>query len=196
MIKAKNQSLLLIFDLLKAFFRLSPLAFLSAVFMSLLSQVAFLLALLLPLKVIMLLSTNSVPDSFPDFLQTIPYDRIVVGLGVISVLFYLVGNGAQKITDLVITSQSQELAKATPKFEIYENQIQLEKKLYAKFFELIAGLIFFIAGIIVLSALYIEVGLLLAVSVGVFLWRESSSYEKVKNGKDNAKRASFDIVFF
>ena len=69
--------------------RLAPLQVLASILASLCSQVFQIVAFLLPLKVMILLGSPSVPHYFPQFLAAIERERLILLLGSIAVLLYL-----------------------------------------------------------------------------------------------------------
>ena len=69
--------------------KLAPLHVLASILVSLCSQLFQIVAFLLPLKVMILLGSSSVPHYFPRFLAGIERERLILLLAAISVLLYL-----------------------------------------------------------------------------------------------------------
>ncbi|MCQ4239546.1 hypothetical protein [Stutzerimonas stutzeri] len=123
-------------------FRVVPWATSLGVVCTLVSQVASLLAALLPLKVIILLGSDRIPSYFPDLLQVYGRTVLIVGLGGATLVFFAIHLLAEWSISRLSAFGARELIANSRKLALFENQELLLTKAYQRFAEALAGGVF------------------------------------------------------
>lgn len=123
-------------------FRVVPWATSLGVVCTLASQVASLLAALLPLKVIILLGSERIPSYFPELLQAYGKTVLIVGLAGAALVFFAVHLLAEWFIARLASFGARELISNSRKLALFENQELLLTKAYQRFAEALAGGVF------------------------------------------------------
>jgi hypothetical protein len=144
-------------NLTSVFFKNAPVATVVVVLLTLFSQIAMMLATLLPLKVVMLLGSEGVPRFFPESLLEIDRNTLVLYLVALSVASYIANLIFIKISEITTERGVKNLLDKTQKIILFENQDFIASSAYTKYTIALAGLIFFIATIFIFSIFYEEV---------------------------------------
>jgi hypothetical protein len=125
-----------------------------AVLCSVLSQLFMLIGFLLPLKVVLLLGSDTIPGYFPDFFQRFGREGLVLGLSAASVVFYLMHLGLAKAVDITASSASQKLMHRSKKMAIFENQDEIALKGYQRYSQSLAAVSFVVLCLGVMAVIY------------------------------------------
>ncbi len=141
------------------FYELVPARSVIAVALELLNQVCLLLAFLLPLKVIILIGSTSVPAYFPGFLRGFNIQDLAVGLGAVAALAFVCHLACQRLLVSVAHGATKKLAKHTKKLTLFGEQTELTHRAFAQFQGIFAGLVFAAAAFGVVAYLYAEAAL-------------------------------------
>lgn len=130
------------FSLGNKFFRVAPVLTALSVVLTIASQLLFLVSFLLPLKVILLLGRDTIPNYFPHFMAAFGRDHLIVWLSAASVLFYF----SHLIFDGLVARFSErgaeKLVQRSRKIAIFERQDEIASKGYLRFTQAFAGLCF------------------------------------------------------
>lgn len=135
-------------------FRVVPWATNLGVACTLVSQVASLLAALLPLKVIILLGSERIPSYFPAQLQDHGKTALIVGLGGAALAFFALHLLAEWLTTRLAAFGARSLIAHSRKLALFENQEQLLSKAYKRFAGALAGGVFLILAALALAMVY------------------------------------------
>lgn len=147
------------------FIRVVPVHTVFAVICSVSSQFSLLIGFLLPLKVVLLLGSDSVPGYFPDIFHNFGRDGLVVILSVASVMFYLLHLLTAKLVDSVASSASTRLLSRSRKMTIFENQEEIAAKGYQRYSQSLAAISFVSICLIVMSFFYSKLAVVILVYV-------------------------------
>nr|CDQ32847.1 hypothetical protein BN993_02274 [Virgibacillus halodenitrificans] len=139
-----------------------PLRTSLVVLLTLFSQVAHLLAFLLPLKIVILLGSDGVPRYFPPSFAQLDRDLLVVILGVATVGFFVAHTLAEKLIDWVTKSAAHMLVERNKKLVLFENQDQVAEGAYQGFARALAGLIFCSLALVALAWVYPEMAIVMS----------------------------------
>lgn len=186
--------------------RVTPSATATSVIASLAAQVSLLITFLLPLKILMLMSTNQLPAFLPEPIQAIGLRSFVLLLCVSTLLFYLVQITATKISEKSSKKGAQKLLESANKVLLFDNQKELAKNAYHQFSGLLSCLIFCITSISVLFYFYPELATIILMCpvllfhVHKFLCKSECTFSQLNNSQlafiiNSSVGASFFIVF-
>ncbi len=123
-------------------FRSSPYVTVQVICFTLLAQVCQLLAMLLPLKVILMMGSDGIPSFFPSFMQTMERTSLVIGLSFGAVLLYLAYLGMATAADRTAAIGAASLNRRNQKLALFPNQEDFTREIYARVARSSAGLIF------------------------------------------------------
>ena len=123
-------------------FRSSPLATVQVVCCTLLAQICQLLAMLLPLKVILMMGSDGIPSFFPSFMQAMERTTLVIGLSLGAVLLYLAYLGLATAAERTAAIGAASLNRRNQKLALFPNQEDFTRQIYARVARSSAGLIF------------------------------------------------------
>ncbi len=147
----------LTFRLLKG----APKTALTVISLSLLSQALTMIAFLLPLKVVMLLNSPTIPQFFPDTYSQLDRDSLVIYLGAIAmvcfILLVFVNRGVKSTARLGASQLLMDAQKITS----LPNQNKLAFNAYLKHSELLSNLVFAALAFAILFYLYIDLTIVL-----------------------------------
>lgn len=138
----------------KKILKLLPWHTFKIVILSLVAQVATLLAALLPLKVVLLLGSTRTPHYFPEVLLDVDRSQLIVGLSIAAVCFFLLRMITEKLIDMNALKGSKFLLKKSRKIILYENQSDVAKNAYGDFLKSITGIIFFVLAFYIVNRIY------------------------------------------
>ncbi len=141
--------------------RVVPLHTIAITASTLVSQITLLLAFLLPLKVIILLGSASIPSYFPDFLGRLERDTLIASLAASAICFYLVHVLFDRINEQLVADGAQRIMDGTRKFPLFENQTAKALKAYLQYSHGLAALVFLALGFITLAVIYPIVAIVL-----------------------------------
>ena len=122
--------------------RVVPAFTLYSVIATLVSQVALLLAFLLPLKVILLLGSDGIPAYFPSQFQLLDRQTLILGLSGIAVLLFLLHLLAERVIAACVAAGARKLLLRSRKMTLFENQDEMATKSYQRFARGLASLSF------------------------------------------------------
>lgn len=160
------------------FVRGVPLATLLIVIATLGSQLAFLLASLMPLKVILLLGSPRTPEYFPAFLREMERSHLIVGLSSLAVLLFLAHLLGERVITAAASYGAERLLTSTRKLTLFENQDEVASRSYQRYARSVAALIFMLMASAVLAVIYPALALFFAgyvllawlVAMGLVRW--------------------------
>ncbi|RRW20046.1 hypothetical protein EGJ43_04530 [Stutzerimonas stutzeri] len=135
-------------------FRVVPWATNLGVVCTLVSQIASLLASLLPLKVIILLGSERIPSYFPPLLQDHGKTALIVGLGGAALFFFVIHLLAEWSIARLAAYGARSLIAHSRKLALFENQEQLLSKAYQRFAGALAGAVFIALAALALAWVY------------------------------------------
>lgn len=135
-------------------FRVVPWATNLGVVCTLVSQIASLLASLLPLKVIILLGSERIPSYFPPLLQDHGKTALIVGLGGAALFFFVIHLLAEWSIARLAAYGARSLIAHSRKLALFENQEQLLSKAYQRFAGALAGGVFIVLAAWALAWVY------------------------------------------
>ncbi|MTI64705.1 hypothetical protein [Methylophaga sp.] len=188
--------------LTKTFLKGTPVATPVSVFTTLISQIAMMMAFLMPLKVVMLLGAENIPSYFPETLQAIGKNTLILSLVILSVASYAITVILKKISDKTTERGVKNLLEKTQKIIIFENQDNFASKAYTKYTDALAGLVFFVVTIGLLSIFYWDMAvfiiavLFLAYFITYILYLSSPSLKTLINDKSQPTAISISNVVF
>ncbi|MBB4865105.1 hypothetical protein HNP46_003981 [Pseudomonas nitritireducens] len=132
------------------FFRIAPVYTAISISATLLSQVSLLLAYFLPLKVIILISSNRVPHYFPDELKAVGHSNLVMALSVATLLFYALNIISEKIVAKSSDAGARRLISRSNKILLFNNQDEIATQAYQRYSRSVAALLFVVAAIFIM----------------------------------------------
>jgi len=114
----------------------------SSVAATLVSQLALLLAFVLPLKVILLLGSDGVPAYFPDQFKTFDRQTLILGLSGLAIALFFVHLLAERFIEASVAGGSRKLLLHSRKMELFENQDEIAARAYQRFSRGFASVVF------------------------------------------------------
>lgn len=134
---------------------------------TLVSQIAKLLASFLPLKVVALLGSNSIPAYFPSWFAIFEREVLIIGLSAATVCFYLLYHLAEYLIRLGAESGASQILAQNQKMVLFDNQDEVAVKGYQQYSKALASAVFVALALTTVSLLYAKVALLIFVYVAV-----------------------------
>ncbi|WP_334078979.1 hypothetical protein [Microbulbifer sp. M83] len=173
------------------------------VLLTLASQISMILAFFLPLKVVILLGSVSVPGYFPEFLEVLGRDILIVAISLSAVVFYAVHLISERLIIVVTDNASGKVLLHNRKVVLFQNQDVIAKNAYRRISRVLAGSVFICLTLFAISFFYPDMALLLlcyvlgwGASVGVLLKSSRSFQEKLRNKPQGAAELFAGVGFF
>lgn len=161
------------------FFRVVPFHTVVIVFLTLGSQVAAILASLLPLKVVILLGSERIPRYFPDGFSYIDRDVLIGALSAATLGFFILHLFFEKMVGIATNMAVGHLLEKSKKLVLFDNQDEVAAKAYGRYsralaggvfvFLSLSGLSFFYPGMVLVLVCYGMLSFLFVVALGSFL---------------------------
>lgn len=148
------------------FFRVVPFHTVVIILLTLGSQVAAILASLLPLKVVILLGSDRIPRYFPDSFSYVDRDVLIGGLSAATLGFFLLHLFFEKLIGVAKNMAIGRLFEKSHKMVLFDNQDEIAAKAYQRYSRALAGGIFVFLALSGLSPFYPSM-VLLIVSYGI-----------------------------
>ena len=123
-------------------------------FATFISQVLIILAMVTPLKVIMLLGSNTIPLFFPKSWHSLEKDLLIIYLAIAAVCFFIGFLISEKIIFLYSDKGSLKILENNNKLILFENQDKITQKIYKKLVKALADMVFVIISLFILSFFY------------------------------------------
>ncbi|MDO6746301.1 hypothetical protein [Gilvimarinus sp. 1_MG-2023] len=126
------------------FLRVAPAPTLFVILATLVSQVAMLLASLLPLKVLILIGSERVPRYFPQSFLQFDRDVLILSLCVAAPTFYLTHLAMEKFITWASNIGAKRLLAQGQKIVLFENQDDLAASSYRRYAGALANTVFIV----------------------------------------------------
>lgn len=136
------------------FIRNAPLSTFLVQTLNLTSQVFMLLAFFLPLKVIILLGSEHIPNYYPQALHEVPKNYLIFTLSAGAGLCYILHVACELTTNFICRKLATNILLRNAKLNLPENQKRLAIYAYTRFSRAMASGVFFALSIILLAAIY------------------------------------------
>jgi len=131
------------------------------IFATLVSQITLLLAFLLPLKVIILLGSNSMPGYLPQSWQELGRENLVIFLAVSAVGFYLLHLMAEKMVGIWAEQGAVRLIERSRKIYLFKNQDRVALLAYQRFSQTLAGVVFIGLALFSIGVIYPDLAMII-----------------------------------
>ncbi|PHS74792.1 MAG: hypothetical protein COB19_05830 [Porticoccus sp.] len=186
--------------------RVTPSATIISVVASLVAQIALLITFLLPLKILMLVSSQHLPDFLPSPIQAMGLELLVLVLCLLTLSFYFLQIAATKVAEKSSMKGAQKLLDSSNKVLLFDNQKELAKNAYQQFSGLLSCLLFSIISLTALFLFYPEIVMvilvcaLLLVNLHTIFGNSEYPFNKLSHVQiafkvNSSVGASFFIVF-
>jgi len=139
-------------------FRAAPLATSLVIFTTLLSQIFQLLAMLLPLKVVLLMGSDGIPRFFPSMFQEFDREKLVITLSITAVVLYGAYLLMRSASEQAAATGAEILDSKNRKLALFPNQHALTRGTYRSVASAAAGLIFSFAAWLGITVIYPKLG--------------------------------------
>lgn len=143
--------------------RVVPFTTITVQVTTLASQIFLLLAFFLPLKVIILLGSEKIPNYFPSAFQALKKNHLIVSLSVAAAACYVLYLLSELLIAYCCRQGARTLLLRSAKLNIIENQEKIAAYAYSKFTRAMAAALFFAISAVVLLIIYPK---LLAIVLG------------------------------
>lgn len=152
------------------FFRARPFTTLIVIAASTLNRVVSVLAFLLPLKVILLVSSDGVSRWFAPFVGPEGKDTLVLVLTISAIVSFFLSIVLDALTDRLAESTGATVLKSSNQIAVIGNQATEAQNAYSQFTSFISGAIFTVAGLAVIGLVNpFLLGVLSSLFVGQFV---------------------------
>lgn len=141
--------------------RIVPVSVLAMVAATLVSQLTLMLASLLPLKIILLMGSPSVPRYFPRSFAAFDREVLVAGLGIAAVGFYLLHLMAEKFIAFRNERAAVRVLERAGKLTLFANQGEMARGAIRKFTRGMANTIFILAALALIAFIHFSVSLVI-----------------------------------
>ncbi|MCP8899914.1 hypothetical protein [Gilvimarinus xylanilyticus] len=159
-----------LFDLAKHLVGQTPGRSWAAIFTSLLGQACLMVAMLLPIKVVMLLGLDAIPSYMPEPLRSMTLEQLTLLLSGLTLVFYGVYLAGEKLTGRWIDSAATEVIGKTGKVVLFENQGDIASDTYKRMVRAVAALLLTLGVISLLGVLYLNMCLALIAFFALSIW--------------------------
>lgn len=136
------------------FVRVVPLHMLAIVLLTLISQIATLLAFFLPLKVVIILASEGAPSYFPPFLTDLGRDALIGLLSAGTAAFFLLHLLAERLIAWTTERATEQLLAKSHKMVVFEHQDEVAASAYQRYSRALAGGIFIALSLLGLALFY------------------------------------------
>lgn len=126
----------------KKLFRVTPYELLLSTFLSVSSQILQVISLLLPLKIVLLAGSPTVPAYFPSVFHGIDRGYLIGGLCAASVVLYLCHLAAERYLHTITAFGAEKLIRANQKLAVHSNQESIAAVAYKRFSTVASSLVF------------------------------------------------------
>lgn len=134
--------------------RVVPFTTITVQVTTLASQIFLLLAFFLPLKVIILLGSEKIPNYFPSAFQALKRNHLIVSLSMAAALCYVLYVLSELLIAYCCRQGARTLLLRSAKLNMFENQEKIAAYAYSKFTRAMASALFFVISAIVLLIIY------------------------------------------
>lgn len=124
------------------------------VLLTLVSQVATLLASFLPLKVVILLGSDQMPRYLPEALSVYGRDMLIAGLSMATVAFFVVHLLSERLIAAITVQGSKRLLAQSHKIVLFEKQEEIASNAYLRFSQAVAAGVFSMLAMLGLFLMY------------------------------------------
>lgn len=131
-----------------------PFYTLAIVLLTLVSQVATLLASFLPLKVVILLGSERIPRYFPPYFAELDRDVVIAALSIATVGFFLAHLLSERLIAWVTARATRQLMGKSHKMVLFENQDDVAANAYQRYSRALAGGVFVLLAVLGLAIFY------------------------------------------
>ncbi|OBY93324.1 hypothetical protein A6723_009205 [Pseudomonas sp. AU11447] len=136
------------------FFRVVPLTSLAIQTIALAAQVLLLLAFFLPLKVVILLGSASVPGYFPSYLRLFERDKLIVLVSVAALSCYVLYVLFEVAIAMLSRYGTRKLLDRSRKIRLFENQEKIAAGAYSRYVRAMASAAFMFIAFAILLYIY------------------------------------------
>ncbi len=136
------------FSLAVTFSRALPANMLVMVFCGLFSRVSAMLALLLPVKILLLVGSDRVPRYFPEFFQEIPQETLIQILCAATIVLYALSVGLEKVASNIESEAERLLVSHLDCSPSDARMVKLLRKSYSKVSGNLTDLLFIVAALL------------------------------------------------
>ncbi|WP_156035115.1 hypothetical protein [Microbulbifer sp. HZ11] len=131
------------------------------ILLTIISQVSMLLASFLPLKVVILLGTETLPVYLPAEWKEIGREILIIALSAAAVGFFLVHLLSQNFIGVITQKASKELLLKNKKIILFENQDEIAASTYQRFSRALSDGVFSVCAFLGLALLYLDIAAIL-----------------------------------
>src|SRR5690606_19954356 len=110
------------------FARVVPFFTVCIIGLTLVSQIAMLVASLLPLKVLILLGSDQIPGYFPRFFLRFGHDALIAVLSMLTFGVFLAHLLAEKLIDRLTAKATTHLMQMSQKIALFERQDEIARE--------------------------------------------------------------------
>ncbi|EON93896.1 hypothetical protein MARLIPOL_01165 [Marinobacter lipolyticus SM19] len=154
--KIRN-GLVLYIRLGRIFFRIAPIATLYGILMSFAAQALMLVSFLLPLKIILLLSSPELPGFLPLSIQELGKERLVLGLSLVTVVFYALKIFSDKRVVNASVYGADKVVDYNNKLTSFEDQDSFSRSAYKKYVEALSNALFVLLSFCLFLIIYPDI---------------------------------------
>lgn len=134
---------------------------------TLVSQLAMLLAYVLPLKVLILLGSSGIPAYFPDFLAGFDRSTLVIALGAAAGVCYLLHLLAERVIGVGSDRGAKRLLAHERKMILFEDQDEIAARSYRRYAHALACSVFVLLALGLLIWIYPRLAMLAVTYISV-----------------------------
>ena len=162
MIREIASALRWLFVLSVTFIQASPFGTTVSIVLSFLSQLALMASTLLPLKIVMIMSSGQIPTVFPDSLAQYGEKPLIASISAIAIGSFAFYNAAKSFTGSLAQRAVTRIQSRNEKLVLFENQEELAENSYLKVSSAIASVLYVSLSFAVIFWLYPELAAAIA----------------------------------
>jgi len=121
---------------------------------SLSAQILLVFTFFLPIKILILLGSDTIPHYYPLYLKSLKQSHLITGLSVLALICYVLYLLSELTVSFFSKKGAQKLLKQSAKLTLFEKQHQLAAQAYEKFTRALSAGSFAIIAFLILAYIY------------------------------------------
>jgi len=173
------------FLILKNFYSIVPIKTSLIFILSILSQLSITIYFLLPLKILIIISSNRIPNYLLKYTNDMNINNIIVILIVLVLVFFIIHYLLERLIEFLISKACSDLLDKSNKTMMFNNQRDIATNAYSKITKAMSSILFSLLILLVLAFLYTKLFivivcyLFLVLLLVIYLSKNNKKFNKI-----------------
>jgi len=179
------------FLILKNFYSIVPIKTSLIFIFSILSQLSITIYFLLPLKILIILSSNKVPEYLFNYIDNINMSKLIIILTVLVFVFFVIHYFFERVIELLTNKACSDLLDKSNKTMMFNNQKDIATNAYSKITKAMSSILFAFLILFLLAFLYFKLFvvvvcyLAMAFSIVIYFSNKNKKFNQIIFNKTN-----------